>query len=422
MHQAILVSSLRARPAVATMSLMADAKRRGGVHAGVRVLLMTPYYAPNRGGGVSTYTTELAKALRSIGVRVAVWTPSATRVPNYTHDNTSLFGWRARMIFANINAMIWYGCSGRKSEFDVINVHEWHLSIAALGISRLSGKPLVLTKHGAPYIFEVNPDQYLRDLPILHRPLLGLCVHLDLLVMAKASRVIVVGTSLAEQLCSGLRERRGISIDDRLSIAPPGTPSRQERRPRQHGKTFRVVAVGRLILIKGFDILLRALQLLPTGLEVDVTIAGDGPELNRLEQMAWTLPRGVCLRFAGQLEEHQVMRLYDEADVTVIPSRVEGYGLIASEAQSRGCPVIASDVPGLREQIAHHKTGLIFGADNPTDLMENLVFAAKNREAIAEMAAAATLKLAQSGASWTKTGKLTLAVFEKALGSDVNIS
>ncbi len=119
--------------------------------------------------------------------------------------------------------------------------------------------------------------------------------------------------------------------------------------PHRGGDGTRVLAIGRRVPQKGFDVLVDAL---PEGLTLD--IAGEGP---------WTTdhPR---VRLLGRRED--VPALLAAADIVAVPSRWEGFGLAAAEALAAGAAVVASDVDGLREVVGD--AGLLVPPDDPVSL------------------------------------------------------
>jgi glycosyltransferase involved in cell wall biosynthesis len=101
-----------------------------------------------------------------------------------------------------------------------------------------------------------------------------------------------------------------------------------------------VAGLGRFAHEKGFDVLVRAMALLPGA---TLVLAGAGPEGRRLQRLS----RGLDVRFLGWLDDVDVP--IAAADVVAVPSRREGLGLVALEAAARGRPVVASRVGGLPE-------------------------------------------------------------------------
>ncbi len=120
-----------------------------------------------------------------------------------------------------------------------------------------------------------------------------------------------------------------------------------------------VLYLGRLKAYKSVDVLIRAFaQVLQSRPESMLVIAGDGDEQKRL----WTLSRSLGLDdrhilFLGKVSEKMKLELLRMAWVLVNPSLMEGWGMVAIEANACGTPVIASDVPGLRDSVDNSHTG-----------------------------------------------------------------
>jgi glycosyltransferase involved in cell wall biosynthesis len=85
-----------------------------------------------------------------------------------------------------------------------------------------------------------------------------------------------------------------------------------------------------------------------------LVIVGDGPERDRLEQLA-----GPGVEFAGHVSEAEKHRLLCAAWLLLHPSAVEGWGLVVTEAATRETPTIAFDVPGLRDSVVDGETGVL---------------------------------------------------------------
>lgn len=142
-----------------------------------------------------------------------------------------------------------------------------------------------------------------------------------------------------------------------LAHAPldPDSAERLEARRALRFDCRTVLSVGRLVPVKGFDVLVRAAALASAGASAPATVVilGDGPERPRLEAMARRLK--VDLRLPGFVERQDVPRWMAAADLYVQPSRrlisgrTEGLPVATLEALSIGLPVVASATGGLRE-------------------------------------------------------------------------
>ena len=145
--------------------------------------------------------------------------------------------------------------------------------------------------------------------------------------------------------------------------------------------------VGRLIPIKGHDVLLRALarvrQQLP---EVTLEIAGDGPLEPELSATVSRLGLGERVSFLGRVAPPGPV--FERAEVVVVPSFGEGFGMVALEAMERGRPVVASDVGGLPEIVADGRTGLLVPPGDPEAFAAAIVELAGDPARAADMGAA----------------------------------
>jgi glycosyltransferase involved in cell wall biosynthesis len=126
---------------------------------------------------------------------------------------------------------------------------------------------------------------------------------------------------------------------------------------------------GRLVSRKGVDTALRAVsQLHERGRPLSLTICGDGPARDRLEEMARELSVANHVDFRGWTEPNELAALYQKARAALIPSRKEPFGIVALEATAGGCPVVASSVGGLPEAVG--KCGLLVEPENPNALAD----------------------------------------------------
>jgi glycosyltransferase involved in cell wall biosynthesis len=124
--------------------------------------------------------------------------------------------------------------------------------------------------------------------------------------------------------------------------------------PHPIGPGTRILAVGRRVPQKGFDVLLDAL---PEGFELQV--AGDGPFVRDHPAVRWL----------GRRED--LPALFAEADILAVPSRWEGFGLIAAEGLAAGVAVVASDVDGLAEVVGD--CGVLVPPEDPGALRAALL-------------------------------------------------
>jgi glycosyltransferase involved in cell wall biosynthesis len=162
--------------------------------------------------------------------------------------------------------------------------------------------------------------------------------------------------------------------------------------------TLNVLTVCRLVEKKGVDTLIRALADAGTRHRLDwrLTIAGDGPQRDELRQLARSLDCGARIEWLGAVDNTRVPALLAAADVFALPCRVDrngdrdGIPVAMIEAMACGVPVVAGDLPAIRELIRHDDTGLLVdGAD-----------AAQTADALGRLASSPTDRRRLGDAGW----------------------
>ncbi len=137
--------------------------------------------------------------------------------------------------------------------------------------------------------------------------------------------------------------------------------------------------VGKLTDFKGIDILIRAAKIYEKELEGVLTlITGEGELRNRLEKMVAKLNLK-SVHFLGNCSQKSVAEINNIADLAVVPSRVEPFGLVALEALACGTPVVASRAGGLIDFI-NEDVGRLFKMNDYHDLAQNIIEAVKNND------------------------------------------
>jgi glycosyltransferase involved in cell wall biosynthesis len=168
---------------------------------------------------------------------------------------------------------------------------------------------------------------------------------------------------------------------------PDAAFARGVRLPRPEQRVFNVLLVGSLQqLYKGPDVLLRAVAVnVKLGLDLRLTILGEGRHRPEMERLALQLGLGERVRFAGLLPAGDPVReLMDESDLFVLPSRAEGQGRALLEAMARGLPCVASAVGGIPELLAPED---LVPPGNVEALAEKVSEVLHSRERLARMAA-----------------------------------
>ncbi len=174
----------------------------------------------------------------------------------------------------------------------------------------------------------------------------------------------------------------------------------------------RVIYVGRLIGYKHVDDLLVALSKLD--FDVELYVVGEGPERKNLEALAKKLGVDDKVTFTGFVSELRKIELLKSSHALVLPSTTEGFGIAVIEAMAAKTPVIAADIPALRELVGGEGVGLLFRPRDVKTLKTKLADLLKKSDL--------NKRLSQKGYefvkrkfSWDKITKETESLFESII-------
>jgi len=200
-------------------------------------------------------------------------------------------------------------------------------------------------------------------------------------VVEAADRLLASTDAEAEQLMSlydaDPRRVRTVAPGVDLELFRPGDVAGARRRLGLRPDAAVLLFVGRIQPLKAPDVLLRAAAHL---LERDPSLrerlavlvvgapSGSGMlEPEHLQKLAGDLGIADVTRFDGPVPQPLLADYYRAADVTVVPSYTESFGLVAVESQACGTPVVAAAVDGLRTAVAHEQSGLLIAGHDPVD-------------------------------------------------------
>lgn len=332
----------------------------------LRIALVYDAIYPYQKGGGERRFRAVADQLAAAGHRVDLYGMRswAGRGPVEVADRVRLHGLcRARPLYTaagrrSIPQSVLFGLSclrllGRR--FDVIDCcgFPYFSLFACRLVATLRGKPLVSTWH------EVWGRAYWRQYLGPAGGRIGALV--EWLAARLPDRIICVSRTTADRVRTELGCRTPAfllpnGVDVRLAAAVPPAAS-----------TVDVIFAGRLIREKNVDLLLRAVhRLAADAMPVRCRIVGDGPERDRLRQLAGDLGLAGAVSFTGPLPDtRDVLAAIKAARVLVLPSRREGFGMVVLEANACGVPVITVRHPAnaATELIEDGRNGWLVDAD-----------------------------------------------------------
>lgn len=331
-----------------------------------------PLAAPGQGksGGMNVYVRELARSLGNLGVDVDIFTRNHVGASRRIEDITS----NVRVVHLSagppealmdtfqghlpefLNAMTEFQRENGP-EYQMVHSHYWLSGWAGQALANELHVPHVMTFHTLALIKmqsragEVEPTER---------------ASLERDLMASSQAIVAFSPHERDAMV------RLYSADaHRISLAPCGVdlslfrPLDQQQVRQRLGlngeKVF--LYVGRLEPLKGMELLVHTAAQMETCDQVRVLVVGGdvngGQEVDRLKKMAKTLNVEDLFDFVGRVDQEELPLYYNAADVCVVPSYYESFGLAALESMACGTPVVAARVGGLSTIVQHGRTGFL---------------------------------------------------------------
>jgi len=391
-------------------------------------------------GGMNVYVRELTRQLGALGIHVDVFTRSQDdHVPHVLHE----LGFGNRVVhvpagpehpipkqeLANyipqfVEGIKAFACE-KGIKYDIIHSHYWMSGLAAASLSDLwAGAPIL-------HMFHTLGEMKNRIARSDAEREGGYRLNGEKQVLGRANRIVVA--TLAE-----LTQLRFLYKADpkKLIIIPPGVDvSRFYPIPSDEAKTYiglepearMILFVGRIEPLKGVDTLIQAmacLQLKESSRPVHLAIIGGDPsaspeemntEMARLQELCRALGLDQSVVFLGIRDQDKLPYYYSAAEVVVMPSHYESFGMVALEAMACGTPVIASEVGGLAYLVRDGETGFTIPAEEPETLCEKLSWLL-NDQALHDKMSGQAAEYAQDYA-WEKIASQIVDAYEGLVGN-----
>lgn len=337
-------------------------------------LLLLNYEFPPLGGGASTATHNIALQLVRRGHAVHVLTSRYGHQPEEEvidgirvyrvaswrrgiHD-CGLVGAASYLFFAffKLRRLL------RENKYDVFHyffsLPTGLLSLYSNGLCRF---PYILSLRGSDV---PGYDPTAPWLQILH----GLLKPITRLIWKRAGTVVALSEGLRE---FAHRTAPGVPI----MVIPNGIDV-EAFRPAGNGhsgpaRLLKIITVARLIERKGLDLLLEAVSRFSNP-EIHLSIVGTGQEESNLKNLASQLKLTGMVEFHGYRSQPDLEKLYNEADLFVLPSMAESFGMVILEAMACGLPVVATNVGGIPEIIGQNENGILVDPGRVESLVEGI--------------------------------------------------
>lgn len=196
--------------------------------------------------------------------------------------------------------------------------------------------------------------------------------------IARSDKLTVVSHAMREKACTYNIAEKNIDVipmgvDLRSLFSPP--PGDTARAGHE------LLCAGRLVPSKGINYIVRAMpHILKNHPRTRLVIAGDGPDRIKLAELVNSLKLKDKVEFSGALQHTELSHLYRRATIFISASLQEGFGLVLAEAMSCGCPVVAAELPAIRDVIIDGETGILCRQQDSEDIALQVCYLLDNPE------------------------------------------
>jgi D-inositol-3-phosphate glycosyltransferase len=349
-------------------------------------------------GGMNVYVRDLTTYLGHLGIHADVFTRSQDEhVPHVLHE----LGCGNRVVhvpagpesplpkieltkyipefISGINEF----AAAKGIQYDLIHSHYWLSGLAAGELARSWNTPIIHMFHTLALLKNriAKSEEELESV---------IRVEGEREVIRLADKIVAATTDEVNHL-----ENLYDAPAEKIEVIPPGVDTtRFYPIPEDEAKEFigipkderMLLYVGRIEPLKGIDILIRAIAQLKhsdvlsncphylyiIGGEPDAEEGQMNREMQRLQKLCRELGVGDLVLFLGKQDQDTLQYYYSAADIVIMPSHYESFGMVALEAMACGTPVIATQVGGLQHLVQNGKTGFTVPNDNVDILEERL--------------------------------------------------
>ena len=405
----------------------------------MKVCLLTHGYPRYPSDTTAPFIESIAETLEKQGMRVTVLTPDTPKFTRTPSDHSvTLKTYRyffprrlQRLGYANtlvndcalkkyvyllapfmvLSGIFHLFQLHRKHRFDVIHAH-WLLPNGFIGaiVSKLCKIPVVITLHGSDiFVSKLNP---------IFKAIAKWTLKHTAMVTS------VTPAFLPELAALGVPEEKRCLIPNGVDpeVFPPPTPKQLTELQNKLSipEEQRVVfALGRIVLKKGFDILIRALPYVREKCpQTTVIIGGDGSDLARLKTLAKEKGVSDIIRFPGNINRLEVPIYFYLSDLFVLPAVVDPKGnmdgcpIVILEAMACGKPVVSSAISGIPIVVQNDKTGLLVEEKDPDTLAAAIISLLKNPEKREQFGRAGQQRIRHE-LTWAKTIEQFIDIYQQ---------
>ena len=364
----------------------------------MKILYISQWFSSVGGGGEVVFQ-DLAKGMSRHGHDVDVICAQVKKV-TYSLENVNEHRIKPLLdippptlkqnILYVINALIKGSSLLRSKKFELIHANNLGSIIAGTILSRLFNKPLVVTIHD---IFTTSSQDHWHEWTKQGNSISKItsivAPIVEKITVKIAPNIIhTVSNTTKEDLIK-------FGATAKIKVIPNGidlSDYKISESKKEYDKY--VVFIGRLVFYKNLDVIISAFVDVVKQLHNSkVLIVGDGPMRNKWEKKVMDLKLQENVKFVGYIPDNEKIRLLRRSSALVLPSFVEGFGLVILEAFALEKPVLVANVKPLSELVCDNIDGFVLSVDNPKEWAEKLIYMLSNKEICEKMGKCGRLKV-----------------------------
>jgi glycosyltransferase involved in cell wall biosynthesis len=387
------------------------------------VMMLTWEFPPRVIGGISPHIYNLSRSLAKTGVKVYVITcdfPGAPRhetsngvevyrIDSYKNPAPDFATW---VYLMNMNMQKEAAALVRSLgvKIDIFHAHDWLVATAGIGLKHVFRRPFFATMHST----EIGRRNG------IHTDYERMIHETEAWLTYEAWKVICC----SDYMMSHVRWAFGLPPDKLVRVPNGVNFEAYARKENENVSQFRsrfalpeekiVLFVGRLVHEKGAQVLVSAIPKVLEKMNAKFIFVGNGYMKDQLSDLVRAMGIAHKVIFTGFVDEETLRKLQKNADVSVVPSLFEPFGIVALEAMAAGSPVVVSDTGGLSEIVNHEVDGVKVFTGNPDSLSWGIIRVLTD-EALANRLRTNARRKLQEKYDWDTIAQQTKTVYEAVL-------
>ncbi len=341
------------------------------------VVMLSWEFPPRIIGGISPHVYYLSRSLVRNGMKVYVVTcdfPGAPahevvdgvevlRIDSYKNPSPDFATW---VYLMNVNMQKEAAALIKRldAKIDIIHAHDWLVATAGIGLKHVFRRPLFATMHST----EIGRRNG------IHSDYERMIHETEAWLTYEAWKVICCSDYMVRhvQWAFGLPWDKMVMIPNGVNYHVYSKYDPEDLRVFRNKFALPdeklVLFVGRLVFEKGVHLFVNAAQQVSKLVNSKFVIVGNGYMRDQLSDLVRSMGLGHKIVFTGFVDDETLRKLQRCADVSVVPSLFEPFGIVALEAMAAKSPVVVSDTGGLSEIVEHGFSGVKAYTDNPGSL------------------------------------------------------